>query len=76
MFRRHWGRSGWGARMAPTGSALDVPELIACENQAAELEAFATKIKSWLAEGEWNRRASRAKGMEFSRVILSSAPDT
>lgn len=28
------------------------PELIACENQAAELDAVAAKIKAWLAEGE------------------------
>jgi superfamily I DNA/RNA helicase len=94
------------------------PELIPCENQTAELDAVATKIKSWLAEGsvepesiavltrsQENRdrfvrglgergvtaRAvdkaaaspghpvvmtmHRAKGMEFSRVILSGADD-
>lgn len=28
------------------------PELIACEDQAAELDAVAAKIKAWLAEGD------------------------
>lgn len=95
-----------------------VPELIPCENQTAELDAVAEKIKSWLDEGDIepesiavlvrshdererfvrglgergvsvrpvDRNAStsgqplvmtmhRAKGMEFSRVILSGADD-
>lgn len=95
-----------------------VPELIACENQTAELDAVANKIKAWLDEGDVDpesiavlvrsqderdrfvrglgergisvrpvdRNAStsgqplvmtmhRAKGMEFSRVILSGADD-
>ena len=94
------------------------PELIPCENQTAELDAAATKIKAWLAEedlepesiavltrsqddrdrfvrglGERGVTARsvdknapgpgqplvmtmhRAKGMEFSRVILSGADD-
>lgn len=102
-------------RSARNGPA---PELIACESQAAELEAVATKIKSWLAEGAvepesialltrnqddrdrfvrglgdrdvhvraLDKNAAspgyplvltmhRAKGMEFSRVILSGADD-
>ncbi len=93
-----------------------LPELIACENQAAELDAVATKIKAWLAEGDvepesiavltrsqddrdrfvrglvergvaarsLDKKAAppghplvltmhRAKGMEFSRVVLSGA---
>ena len=95
-----------------------VPELIACENQTAELDEVADKIKSWLDEGDVepesiavlvrsqderdrfvrglgeqgvsvrpvDRNAAtsgqplvmtmhRAKGMEFSRVILSGADD-
>lgn len=95
-----------------------VPELVACENQTAELDTVAAKIKSWLHEGEVepesiavlvrsqderdrfvrglgergvsvrpvDRNAPtsgqplvmtmhRAKGMEFSRVILSGADD-
>ena len=95
-----------------------IPELIPCENQAAELDAVSAKIKSWLDEGDVepesiavlvrsqderdrivrglgergitvravDRNAPgpgqplamtmhRAKGMEFSRVILSGADD-
>lgn len=95
-----------------------VPELIACENQAAELDAVTAKIKAWLAEGDVQPESiavltrsqddrdrfvrglgergvtvraldknspspgyplvltmHRAKGMEFSRVILSGADD-
>jgi len=95
-----------------------VPELIACENQTAELDAVAAKIKAWLAEGDVEPESiavltrsqddrdrfvrglgergvtvraldksaaslgyplvltmHRAKGMEFSRVILSGADD-
>lgn len=95
-----------------------VPELIACENQTAELDAVAAKLKAWLAEGDVEPESiavltrsqddrdrfvrglgergvtvraldktaatagyplvltmHRAKGMEFSRVILSGADD-
>ena len=94
------------------------PELIPCEDQAAELDAVTAKVKAWLDEGDVepesiavlvrsqderdrfvrglgergitvravdrNAAASgqplvmtmhRAKGMEFSRVILSGADD-
>lgn len=104
-----------GYRSARNGP---VPELIACENQAAELDAVAVKIKGWLGEGDvepesiavltrsqddrdrfvrglgergvtvraLDKNAAspgyplvltmhRAKGMEFSRVILSGADD-
>lgn len=36
-------------RSARTGPK---PEMIPCENQSAELDAVAAKIKSWLAEGD------------------------
>lgn len=95
-----------------------VPELVACENQAAELDAVAAKITAWLADGDVEPESiavltrsqddrdrfvrglgergvtvraldknspfpgyplvltmHRAKGMEFSRVILSGADD-
>ena len=95
-----------------------LPELIACENQAAELDTVAAKIQAWLAEGDvepesiavltrsqddrdrfvrglgergvaaraLDKNAAspghplvltmhRAKGMEFSRVVLSGADD-
>lgn len=95
-----------------------MPELIACENQTAEIEAVAAKIKTWIDEGDvepesiavltrsqderdrfvrglgergvtvraLDKNAAttghplvltmhRAKGMEFSRVILSGADD-
>jgi len=94
------------------------PELIPCEDQAAELDAVTAKVKAWLDEGDVepesiavlvrsqderdrfvrglgergitvravDRNAAtsgqplvmtmhRAKGMEFSRVILSGADD-
>jgi len=93
-----------------------VPELLACESQAAELDVVAAKIKAWLGEGDVEPESiavltrsqderdrfvrglgergvtvrtldknvasagyplvltmHRAKGMEFSRVILSGA---
>lgn len=102
-------------RSARTGPA---PELIACDNQTAELDTVATKIKGWLDDGDVRpeniavltrsqddrdrfvrglgergvtARAldktvaspghplvltmHRAKGMEFSRVILSGVDD-
>lgn len=102
-------------RSARTGPA---PELIACDNQTAELDTVATKIKGWLDDGDVQpeniavltrsqddrdrfvrglgergvtARAldkavaspghplvltmHRAKGMEFSRVILSGVDD-
>jgi hypothetical protein len=102
-------------RSARNGPA---PELIACDNQAAELEEVAEKVKAWLADGDvepesiavltrsqddrdrfvrglgergvivrvLDRNAAtpgyplaltmhRAKGMEFSRVILSGADE-
>ena len=95
-----------------------VPELIPCENQTAELDEVAARIKAWLAEGNVQPESiavltrsqddrdrfvrglgergvtvraldkkspspaypvvltmHRAKGMEFSRVILSGADD-
>lgn len=95
-----------------------LPELVACENQTAELDTVAAKIKSWLQEGDVEPESiavlvrsqderdrfvrglgergvsvrpvdrsaptsgqplvmtmHRAKGMEFSRVILSGADD-
>jgi superfamily I DNA/RNA helicase len=102
-------------RSARNGPA---PELIPCENQTAELEFVADKIKAWLGEGDVSPESiavltrsqddrdrfvrglgergvtaraldktaappghplvltmHRAKGMEFSRVILSGADD-
>jgi len=104
-----------GYRSARNGP---VPELIACQNQTAELDAVAAKLKAWIAEGDVEPESiavltrsqddrdrlvrglgergvtvraldktaptpgyplvltmHRAKGMEFSRVILSGADD-
>jgi len=111
----HWEEKASDYRSARNGP---VPELIACENQTAELDAVAAKIKAWLAEDDVQPESiavltrsqddrdrfvrglsergvavraldksaaslgypqvltmHRAKGMEFSRVILSGADD-
>ncbi|MGA4692584.1 DEAD/DEAH box helicase [Rhodococcus sp. AB351] len=80
VFCRHCGRSGWGARLAPTGHALDVTDDAIRADHAAGASRFRALISA-PAEAllDATRPSSPIEGLRWFRIddreISDTAPD-
>ncbi|MBJ7339772.1 DEAD/DEAH box helicase [Mycolicibacterium sp.] len=75
VFCRHCGRSGWGARLAPTGSTLDVTD----EAIRADHAAGAARFRALISAPAEAQVAGGVDGLRWfhldHREILDSTPD-
>jgi ATP-dependent helicase YprA (DUF1998 family) len=75
VFCRHCGRSGWGARLAPTGSALDVTD----EAIRADHAAGASRFRSLISAPAEAHVAETVEGLRWFhldyRELVDNAPD-
>ncbi|KAA0087221.1 DUF1998 domain-containing protein [Mycolicibacterium sp. P9-64] len=75
VFCRHCGRSGWGARLAPTGSTLDVTD----EAIRADHAAGASRFRALISAPAEAQVAGGVLGLRWfhldHREILDSTPD-
>lgn len=75
VFCRHCGRSGWGARLAPTGSALDVTD----EAIRADHAAGASRFRALISAPAEAQVATRVEGLRWfhldHRELLDTTPD-
>lgn len=75
VFCRHCGRSGWGARLAPTGSALDVTD----EAIRADHAAGAARFRALISAPAEAHVAESVEGLRWfhldHRELLHTAPD-
>lgn len=75
VFCRHCGRSGWGARLAPTGSALDVTD----EAIRADHAAGAARFRALISAPAEARVTERVEGLRWfhldHRELLDTTPD-
>lgn len=75
VFCRHCGRSGWGARLAPTGSALDVTD----EAIRADHAAGASRFRALISAPAEAQVAGGVHGLRWfhldHRELLDTTPD-
>jgi ATP-dependent helicase YprA (DUF1998 family) len=75
VFCRHCGRSGWGARLAPTGNALDVTD----EAIRADHAAGAARFRALISAPDEAHVADPVEGLCWfhldHRELLTAAPD-
>jgi ATP-dependent helicase YprA (DUF1998 family) len=75
VYCRHCGRSGWGARLAPTGSALDVTD----EAIRADHAAGASRFRALISAPAEAQVAGGVDGMRWfhldHRELLDTTPD-
>lgn len=75
VFCRHCGRSGWGARLAPTGSALDVTD----EAIRADHAAGAARFRALISAPAEAHVPDPVEGLRWfhldRRELLNAAPD-
>lgn len=75
VYCRHCGRSGWGARLAPTGSALDVTD----EAIRADHAAGASRFRALISAPAEAQVAGGVQGLRWfhldHRELLDTTPD-
>lgn len=75
VYCRHCGRSGWGARLAPTGSALDVTDEAIRADHAAGAPRFRSLITA-PAEAQVAAKVENLRWFNLNhRELQSTAPD-
>ncbi len=75
IFCRHCGRSGWGARLGPTGNSLDVTDDAIRADHAAGLARFRALISA-PTEAQLDRDVEGLRWFHIDqRDILAAAPD-
>ncbi len=78
VYCRHCGRSGWGARLAPTGTALDVTDEAIRADHAAGASRFRALISAPV-EAQLHTEKNKIEGLRWfhidDREILDAAPD-
>lgn len=75
VFCRHCGRSGWGARLAPTGSTLDVTDEAIRADHAAGASRFRALISA-PAEAQVTEKIEGLRWFHLDhRELLDTAPD-
>jgi hypothetical protein len=75
VYCRHCGRSGWGARLAPTGSALDVTD----EAIRADHAAGASRFRALISAPAESQVAGGVHGLRWfqldNRELIDTTPD-
>lgn len=75
VYCRHCGRSGWGARLAPTGSTLDVTDEAIRADHAAGAARFRALISA-PAEPQANQKVEGLRWFHLDhRELLDTTPD-
>ena len=75
VFCRHCGRSGWGARLAPTGSTLDVTDEAIRADHAAGASRFRALISA-PAEAQVTEKVEGLRWFHLDhRELLDTTPD-
>ncbi len=75
VFCRHCGRSGWGARLAPTGSTLDVTDEAIRADHAAGASRFRALISA-PAEAQVTEKVEGLRWFHLDhRELLNTTPD-
>jgi ATP-dependent helicase YprA (DUF1998 family) len=72
VYCRHCGRSGWGARLAPTGSALDVTD----EAIRADHAAGASRFRALISASAEAQVVGGVQGLRWFHVDLRELEDT